>query len=170
MHPFGTHLHHIYFLPCLVMECSESSCSKNANCYQSSDYSFECRCNKGYIGNGFNCKTGNTIFMSELVLNQTFTESLKNPISAEYKSLSDNIQNVLTMVIRKESSFPDFVGCQVTGFRKGSVIVQYVLIFQLQESEMVNVSKLTQVVNMATRNGSLAFSVISTKPINAAGT
>jgi hypothetical protein len=151
------------------MKCGESTCSKNAICHQSSDYSFECRCRKGYIGNGFNCDTGNAIFRSEIVLNRTFTESLNDPNSAEYKNLSRNIQNALTTLIRKESSFPGFIGCQVTGFTKGSVIVEYVLVFMLQETESVNASKLTQVVNTAIQNGSLAIPVISTKPISTAG-
>ncbi|CAB4006239.1 microneme [Paramuricea clavata] len=151
-----------------VKKCSESSCSKNAECIQHSNYSILCRCKKGYISNGFNCDTGNTIFSSELVLNQTFTESLNNPNSAEYRNLAEKIQNALTSAIRKENNFPGFLGCQVTGFIKGSVVAQYVLIFQLQESETVNASKLSLVVVAAVRNGSLAIPVVSSRSIKTA--
>lgn len=131
---------------------------KNAECVALSDSSISCRCKDGYVGNGFNCDTGNTVFNSELVLNQKFTESLNNPNSVEYRNLAEKIENALTNGIRNDNNFQDFLGCQVTSFKNGSVIAQYILIFQLQDGEMVNVSKLSQVINTAAKNGSLPVS------------
>ena len=160
----------VFLSSLLVEKCSESSCTKNAECYRSSKYSNACRCKKGFIDNGINCDTGNTIFTSELRLNQTFTESLNNPNSVEYRNLAEQIQNALTTEIRKRSEFPNFVGCQVTGFINGSVLAKYILIFQLEGSKTVNASKLSQVLRAAIQNGSLAIPVLSIKPIVATGT
>lgn len=141
----------------------------NADCIQKSDYSFLCRCKKGYIGNGFTCNTGNEIYSSELVINQTFTDALNNPNSAEFIDFAETIENILTNAIKRTNNFPGFLGCQVTGFMKGSVIAQYVLIFQLQDNQIVNVSRLSQAVSTAVQNGSLKISVVSSKPLNTTG-
>ncbi|XP_028393159.1 uncharacterized protein LOC114517546 [Dendronephthya gigantea] len=146
-------------------KCSKSRCAKNARCIQNSDYSFSCHCMKGYIKNGDECDTGNTIFESDVVLNQTFTESLNNPNSSEYLDLAKKIEQGLTAAIRKENIFPGFLGCQVTGFKKGSVVAQYILIFRLKETETVNASKLSEIIRRSVRNGSLALPVLSSKSL-----
>ena len=135
-----------------------SLASKNAECIELPDTSISCRCKKGYVGNGFNCTTGNRFFVSELELNQTFTEPLRDPNSAEYRNLAQKIENALTNAIRKGNTFQGFLGCQVTSFRPGSVVAEYIVIFQLQDGKTVDVSKLSQVIHMASQNGSLAGS------------
>ena len=148
-----------FFLYCTHSHILLSSLdAKNAECIELPDSSISCRCKKGYVGNGFNCDTGNTVFNSELVLNQTFTESLNNPNSNEYRNLAEKIENILTNGIRKDKNLQGFLGCQVTGFKDGSIIAQYILIFQLQDGVMVNVSKLSQVINTVVKDGSLPVS------------
>ena len=83
--------------------------------------------------------------------------------------LAEKIQNGLTNAIRKRNNFPGFLGCQVTGFKNGSVIANYILIFFLQEGENVNASQLSQVVSEATNNGSLGIPVLSSMPISLSG-
>ena len=64
----------------------------------------------------------------------------------------------MTNGIRKDNNLQGFLGCQVTGFKDGSIIAQYILIFQLQDGVMVNVSKLSQVINTVVKDGSLPVS------------
>ena len=51
----------VSFLFLDVDECVNNPCHDNANC-SDSEGSFECQCNVGYSGNGFNCSSKRIIF------------------------------------------------------------------------------------------------------------
>lgn len=114
-----------------------------------------CRCKKGYIGNGFSCLTGNTMFRSVISLNQLFSASLNNHESREYIFLANKVQNGISKAVKASKEFNGFVGTQVTGFRKGSVLAVYLLVFSLGEQDKVNSSKLGDVIYEAIRNDPL---------------
>ncbi|XP_034078592.1 adhesion G protein-coupled receptor F5-like [Gymnodraco acuticeps] len=57
-------------------------------------------------------------------LNKTFTETLKNTTSAEYKNLKD----IMTTLLNKEyGGITGFIGVSVTGFREGSIFTEFVV-------------------------------------------
>lgn len=114
--------------------------------------SFSCRCHKGYVGNGFNCVTGNTLYISELRINQSFSPSLNNPTSYEFTNLAEKIENGISKAVKASNKFSGFIGTQVTQFKKGSIIAEYVLIFELEGNEKVNATQLTDILTTAIRN------------------
>ncbi|XP_033932824.1 adhesion G protein-coupled receptor F4-like [Pseudochaenichthys georgianus] len=57
-------------------------------------------------------------------LNKTFTEALKDPTSAEYNNLKDNMEAVLN---KTYGGITGFIGVSVTGFREGSIFTDFVV-------------------------------------------
>ena len=55
-----TFFYHLLFLICIkrldIVECSSNPCHPNATCTDKKG-SFDCECNVGYSGNGFNCSS-----------------------------------------------------------------------------------------------------------------
>ncbi|KAI4800256.1 hypothetical protein KUCAC02_013385, partial [Chaenocephalus aceratus] len=57
-------------------------------------------------------------------LNKIFTEALKDPTSAEYNNLKDNMEAVLN---KTYGGITGFIGVSVTGFREGSIFTDFVV-------------------------------------------
>ncbi|KAK5914583.1 hypothetical protein CgunFtcFv8_009014 [Champsocephalus gunnari] len=57
-------------------------------------------------------------------LNETFTEALNDPTSAEYNNLKDNMEAVLNT---EYGGITGFIGVSVTGFREGSIFTEFVV-------------------------------------------
>lgn len=60
------------------------------------------------------------------LLNMTFSESLQDPDSHEFKDLKAMLETALTVVFQ---DMPGFLEAKVTGFRKGSVITMFSVVF-----------------------------------------
>ena len=152
----------LYFLQLTtdIDKCKKNKCSKFSTCINLVA-TYSCRCKKGYIGDGFSCLTGNTMFSSMISLNQIFSPSLNDPDSREYIFLANTIQNGISKAVKASNEFNGFVGTQVTGFSKGSVLADYLLVFSLGESDKVNASKLGDVIYQAIRNDSLLLPNVS---------
>ena len=136
-----------------VATCDNNSmCGVKANCqiHQNSIY---CSCKIGYYSNSqlpqtqlqsdSHCQRGKT-FYGNIQTSGTFNASFNDPYSAVYQQFKDKATIALTIAFNSSSTTAsNFKQVVVTGFRSGSIITEYVVIFDLSanlsQNQLINV-------------------------------
>ncbi|XP_028413931.1 uncharacterized protein LOC114536784 [Dendronephthya gigantea] len=101
-------------------------CPGNSTCKTVSPSTIKCPCIKDFYFDGVTC-IRNVVVKVAIVLERKFTPALKNESSEEYIELKENITNKLTEAFKDT---PNFERVEVTGFRNGSLIVEFRVIYR----------------------------------------
>ncbi|XP_078621120.1 uncharacterized protein LOC144887618 [Branchiostoma floridae x Branchiostoma japonicum] len=96
----------------------------------------------------------------QLSLNKTFNENLEDPETTEYRDLETQFITTFTSIYE---GIAGFKGIKIIGFRAGSVIVDYVVIFAADEapSDEVITSNVQETVSSLLSNGTSGDDVSS---------
>lgn len=110
--------------------CSKANlCSRNAYCINLVG-SYSCQCKSGFVGSGKHCRTGPVIFnITYKETTYAFTEDLSDPNSFNYRYRSDGVSLFFEYVFANSPLSDVFVGAQVQAFRKGSVVIETLQVF-----------------------------------------
>lgn len=135
-----------------IDECSQAnSCSSDATC-KNIPGSFTCTCNTGFFGNGMTCEATKR-YNANVRLNGTFNNDLTNNNSAAYIALKQQIETNLNAIYSNNANTSSsFKAVQVTGFKNGSIIADYIII--LAATSNVTTSQLQSAVPVDTAIGS----------------
>ncbi|XP_028406448.1 uncharacterized protein LOC114528937 [Dendronephthya gigantea] len=101
-------------------------CPGNSTCETLTESTIKCPCIKDFYFDGVTC-IKNVVVKVEIILEREFTPALKNESSEEYIELKKNITNKLTETFKDT---PNFERAEVTGFRNGSLVVEFRLIYR----------------------------------------
>ncbi|XP_028406445.1 uncharacterized protein LOC114528934 [Dendronephthya gigantea] len=101
-------------------------CPGNSTCKKLTESTIKCPCNKDFYFDGVTC-IRNVVVKVEIVLKKEFTPALKNESSKEYIELKEDITNKLTETFKDT---PNFERVEVTGFRNGSLVVEFRVIYR----------------------------------------
>ena len=89
-----------------------------------------CQCKKGFVGSGKYCRSGPGIFnVTYKESAYEFTEDLYDPNSSNYRDRSDGISIFFRYVYAHSPLSDVFVGAQVQAFRKGSIVIETLQVF-----------------------------------------
>ncbi|XP_028413933.1 titin-like [Dendronephthya gigantea] len=101
-------------------------CPGNSTCATLTESTIKCPCIKDFYFDGVKC-IRNVVVKAAIVLERKFTPSLKNENSEEYIELKENITNKLTETFKDTQNFERV---EVTGFRNGSLVVEFRVIYR----------------------------------------
>ena len=90
-------------------------------------------------------------FQSEMKLQVEFTAELGDTSSSEFKSLATDVEGSLLPELKKTLGAIEAI--QVTGFKQGSVIAEYNMIFTDPTAENLNASDVQTAVHTAVTTG-----------------
>lgn len=89
-----------------------------------------CQCKKGFVGSGKYCRSGPGVFnVTYKESAYEFTEDLYDPKSSNYRDRSDGISIFFRYVYAHSPLSDVFVGAQVQAFRKGSIVIETLQVF-----------------------------------------
>ncbi|XP_073235245.1 uncharacterized protein [Porites lutea] len=113
-----------------INECDSSPCREDQVCEDLVD-SYQCRCRPGEFEkeNGGFCQPADAFEGQVRVINKNYTASLSDNTSPEYQLLANETCSEVDKVYRTSDLAPVYLGCEVVGFRNGSVIVDFVVHF-----------------------------------------
>lgn len=114
--------------------CSSAPCSPNEICNPREFGTYSCDCMEGYSSNGTFCQEDIEVKV-RIVVQRVFTEQLKNKSSPEYIELKKNVTIELENLFKNT---PNFLAVIVTGFRNGSTIVNFKVIYRRKSKDKTN--------------------------------
>ncbi|CAB4016025.1 Fibroblast growth factor receptor 1 [Paramuricea clavata] len=106
--------------------CESHKCPGNSTCEQLTSDTISCPCNDGYYFDGASC-IAFIVIKVEVALEKEFTEELTNKSSPIYQELERNITEELYKKFKDTENFEKVV---VLGFRSGSVIVEFEVVYR----------------------------------------
>ncbi|CAB4010984.1 Brain-specific angiogenesis inhibitor 3, partial [Paramuricea clavata] len=126
-----------------IDECLGKPCDVNARC-NNSEGSFDCQCNVGYCGNGLICSRlpDTFISMTFTLKDREFTNSLHDPNSEDYQTLSREVKNNFD---EEFANVPEYRGVNIIRFRSGSVICDAEVVLVLNAHD--EITKVLERVN-----------------------
>ncbi|XP_077996694.1 uncharacterized protein LOC144450002, partial [Glandiceps talaboti] len=130
-----------------IDECAPSAvppCSSTENCLDS-EGSFKCVCRPGHFKQGDECIKTKSFKGVIKVINEVFTSALKDPLSDKYRKVAVYfIEAMRNVYVGDPATRDTYVGCEVLGFRSGSVITDHVLHFKEDADIIPSIIKETQ--------------------------
>eukprot|EP00058_Branchiostoma_floridae_P016209 XP_002601697.1 hypothetical protein BRAFLDRAFT_94577 [Branchiostoma floridae] len=114
-----------------IDECSSNPCQHGA----CTDYvaRYVCSCEDDWEGE--NCDQGPPTYSFQLTMdNREFTDQLSDPTSETFTSLASEVSQTIWWYLNRTTVGPDIISVVITGFRPGSVIVEYDVRFRQNTS------------------------------------
>ena len=139
-----------------ILICSgNNNCNYNANCMIYNKTQYYCSCKIGYYSNsqlpetqlqsGSHCQRGQ-VYTGSLQIAGIFNQELNNTHSTSYHALQQAVTNTLTLTLKLSSiTKSKFERVAVTGFKAGSIIAEYYIIFK--QDANINITELTNIIS-----------------------
>ncbi|XP_041480057.1 63 kDa sperm flagellar membrane protein-like [Lytechinus variegatus] len=154
--------------PCGTNPCTDA----RTHCVADGE-SYTCECKPGYTKVGSNC-TGSQQISGSFSVTQiggstiSYSADLADPTSAAFVSLAEDVEDAVDTVYLASTMADIYLGCEVTGFRSGSVVADYNVLFATEDASnqpvVVNLTEATEAFTtaLAAEAGSLGITIDET--------